>query len=336
MIGTPGMPWPAPPVRGHEAPAPAAALRGRLAAAVVALAVATVSCTPQRVEEPVTLPIDVEALMTAVHTLADPGMEGRGAGTDGGARARAWIAERFRAIGLDPVGEDYQLPFEFAARPDGTPTRGVNLAGVCASDDEHAPVIVVSAHYDHLGIRNGEVFHGADDNASGVAVLLALAEQCRQRPFLHTLMFVAFDAEEHGLQGARAFVVSPPVALDRVRLNVNMDMVSRGDRGELYAAGTYHYPWLGPPLEEVAARAPVALRFGHDRPEDGTDDWTMQSDHGAFHEAGIPFVYFGVEDHPDYHRPTDTPDRIDAVFFGRAAETILDALRSLDAMLISR
>jgi Zn-dependent M28 family amino/carboxypeptidase len=149
-------------------------------------------------------------------------------------------------------------------------------------------------------------------------------------------VFVAFDAEEHGLQGARAFVDAPPVARDRIALNVNLDMVSRGDTGELYAAGTHHTPALRAPLEEVAARAPVTLLFGHDRPEDGPNDWTMQSDHGAFHQAGIPFVYFGVEDHPDYHQPTDTADRIDPGFFARAAATILDALRTLDTALISR
>jgi len=280
--------------------------------------------------------IDSEALMTVVRTLAAPEMEGRGAGTPGGLRARAFVLERLQATGLAPLGDGFQRPFQFPSRPDGVITDGVNLAAQCAGTAPEAPVIVVSAHYDHLGVRDGAVYHGADDNASGVAVLLALASACRETPLHHTAIFVAFDAEEHGLRGARAFVESPPVPRERIALNVNLDMVSRGDKGELYAAGTHHTPALRAPLEAVAARAPVVLRFGHDRPEDGSNDWTMQSDHGPFHEAGVPFIYFGVEDHPDYHQPTDTADRIDAAFFAAAAATILDALRTLDTALASR
>ena len=90
-------------------------------------------------------------------------------------------------------------------------------------------------------------------------------------------------------------------------------------------------------LEPVAARAPIKVLFGHDKPKAAAaiDDWTTQSDHGAFHAAGIPFVYFGVEDHPDYHKPTDTADKIDATFFCQVAATILDAVTALDRALPS-
>ncbi|MGH7339396.1 MAG: M28 family peptidase, partial [Candidatus Rokuibacteriota bacterium] len=106
----------------------------------------------------------------------------------------------------------------------------------------------------------------------------------------------------------------------------------RSATNEMYAAGTAYSPWLRPILLDVQSRAAVRIRFGHDRPKDagGLDDWTRLSDHGAFHDAGIPFVYFGVEDHPDYHKPTDTADRIDPRFFGDAADMIVDALRALD------
>jgi Zn-dependent M28 family amino/carboxypeptidase len=165
-----------------------------------------------------------------------------------------------------------------------------------------------------------------------VAVLVELAAICVQYPFRHTLVFAAFDAEEMDLRGARAFVAAPAVEPGRLAMNVNLDMVARGDKGEIYAAGLYHSPGLRPLLAPVARRAPIPLRFGHDLPGTGTDDWTLQSDHGAFHQAGVPFVYFGVEDHPDYHQPTDTADRIDPGFFGQAANVILDALRALDLL----
>ena len=88
----------------------------------------------------------------------------------------------------------------------------------------------------------------------------------------------------------------------------------------------------------MAARSKVTVRFGHDRPGPGArarDDWTMLSDHGAFHAAGIPFVYFGVEDHPDYHKPTDTVDRVDAAFFFQVVATVFDAVTTLDRSLPS-
>lgn len=281
-----------------------------------------------------------EQLMKDVATLAAPEMQGRETGTAGNARAREWIAEQFREAGLEPLDGRYEHPFTFERRPrgnrEGDPVtiRGVNIAGICrgtgAADNG---AMVISAHYDHVGVREGVVYHGADDNASGVAVLLALARQCEASPWQHDAIFVAFDAEEMGLQGARAFVAQRPIPSDRtIALNINLDMVARGDTGELYVAGASHRPVFRTILEPVAARAPVKLLFGHDTGS-GRDDWTMLSDHGAFHEAGIPFVYFGVEDHPDYHKPTDTADRIDPKFFHGAALTILDAVTAIDRAL---
>ena len=110
------------------------------------------------------------------------------------------------------------------------------------------------------------MYPGADDDASGVAVMLELAAFCQKTPFRHSIVFAAFDAEERGLQGARAFIVKPPVPQDRIALNVNLDMVSRNDKREIFIAGTYHYPDLKAPLEEIAKRAPITVLFGHDKP----------------------------------------------------------------------
>jgi Zn-dependent M28 family amino/carboxypeptidase len=252
-------------------------------------------------------------------------------------KARAWLTDRFKTIGLQPLDGKHQFAFSFT-RNDVTYKDAANIAGMCTGTSGAQPVLVVSAHYDHVGVRDGAVYHGADDNASGVAVLLALAEQCVRRPFRHNTIFVAFDAEELGLQGARAFVAEPPIAKERIALNVNLDMVSRSSSRELYVAGTYHWPATKPLLDRIAGRAPLKLLFGHDRPKgegntNAQDDWTNQSDHAAFHAAGIPFVYFGVEDHPDYHKPTDTADKIDPVFLGQVATTILDAVVTLNAAL---
>jgi hypothetical protein len=298
---------------------------------------------PAVAQSPVAAPsaISADALMATVRTLASRDYQGRAVGTEGGAKARAFILERFSELGLKPLGASFEHPFTFTPKGEvtrGVTTRtmpGVNLVGRCAGREPSLNAIVLSAHYDHLGIRDGQLYPGADDNASGVAALLELAAQCVSRPFRRDIVVAAFDAEEGGLNGAEAFISAPTLPTGRIALNLNLDMVARGDKGEIYVAGTTHYPALRPLLEPVAARAPIRVLFGHDVPGSGEDDWTFQSDHGPFHRAGIPFVYFGVEDHPDYHKPTDTADKINPDFFALAAGVILDAIRALDAGLKS-
>jgi Zn-dependent M28 family amino/carboxypeptidase len=194
--------------------------------------------------------------------------------------------------------------------------------------------IVLSAHFDHLPPRGDTIFNGADDNASGTGALLALAHYFSRNQPRTSIVFAAFDAEERGLQGARAFVANPPVPLDSIVMNVNLDMVGRNDAGELYVTGTLHYPYLKAYIERVQPTAYVKLLMGHDQVPPGgraSDNWTSASDHGAFHSAGIPFLYFGVEDHPDYHRHTDEFERLQPGFYVRAMETVLDAILLLDA-----
>ncbi|HYB95558.1 MAG TPA: M28 family peptidase [Vicinamibacterales bacterium] len=286
-------------------------------------------------QAPATARIDRERLMNTVRTLADPKLEGRAAGTPGGLAARAWVVERFKAAGLQPVSGAYVHPFTYArmTMTGKEAGEGANVLGMCVGRDPKLPYFVISAHYDHVGIRDGQIHPGADDNASGVAVMLEIAAFCQKSPFRRSVVFAAFDAEERGLQGARAFLMAPTVPKDRVALNVNLDMVSRSDKREIFVAGTYHYPDLKPPLDAVAKRAPVTVLFGHDKPKTiagSVDDWTNQSDHGPFHAEKIPFIYFGVEDHADYHKPSDTADKINRDFFGDVAETILDAVIALD------
>jgi hypothetical protein len=299
--------------------------------AAVQVAVSAQSSAPARVV------FTAEDLLADVRTLAAPAMEGRRTGTPGNAKAREWILQQLSAAGLELLGDNGQHPFSFERRQQGNgdPVRmsGVNLIGRCrGSGAKDTSAMVISAHYDHLGVRDGAVYHGADDNASGIVLLLALARQCRQTPWMHDAVFVAFDAEEFGLQGARAFVAAPPVPKDRIGININLDMVARGDKGELYLAGTHHTPPLKAVLQPVAAAAPIKVLFGHDS-GGGQNDWTSQSDHGAFHAAGIPFIYVGVEDHPDYHKPTDTADKINPQFFFQSAVTVLNVVSAIDRAL---
>ncbi len=263
--------------------------------------------------------VQADRLMADVTALADDAYEGRRAGTPGGYRAADYVERRFREAGL---GGAFDGRFrQTVALPQGG--EGVNVVGEIVGTVFPQQVILVTAHLDHLGVRAGQVYNGADDNASGVATLLALAEHLREAPPQHTVVFAAVDAEEMGLVGAQALADAPPVPLGAVLAVVNLDMVSRGP---LWAAGTAHYPHLGRLLR--AER--LDLRYGHDEGE-GADNWTGASDHAVFHRRGVPFVYFGVEDHADYHQVTDDAARIDPATFGRAADTVVRAVRALDA-----
>ena len=288
---------------------------------------------PARTPAPASKTLDSEQLFEDARVLSADAMEGRGAGSKGGAMARAYVARRLADAGLKPLWQSFEQTFELP-RGGGEAKTGVNLVGYARGSERPERFVVVTAHYDHVGVRDGSIYNGADDNASGVATLLQLAARFGgpRRP-RHSIVFAALDAEELGLLGARALVKQLQAEKRDVALNVNLDMVGRSARGELYAAGAHHTPALRPVLERVAARAPVKLLLGHDRPEQGRDDWTSQSDQFAFHRAGVPFVYFGVEDHPDYHKPTDDYEALATPFFVRAAETVLAALEALDAEL---
>lgn len=295
---------------------------------------------------PAALParVDAASLLGDVRALAAPEMEGRAVGTLGGERARDYLRARYGALGLQPVGAGFDQPFSFTPGRGirfwrGTfwqtpqPVHGANLVGKITGSVEPGKYLVLSAHYDHLGIRAGKLYPGADDNASGVAALLAAASYFRQHPPRHSLLLVAFDGEESGLRGARAYVENPPVALAVTLLDINFDMLSRSPAGEIFLTGLHANPQLRALLDPVRARAVPRILYGHDfpRPFWSGDDWTNSSDHGAFNDKGIPFIYLGVEDHPDYHQPSDTFARLDQTFYTAVANSMVDIIIALDA-----
>lgn len=278
------------------------------------------ACEPEKVDPT----LDTDTLIDDIEYLSSDELEGRYVGSEGNAKARAFIVDRFETLGIAPFQGGYEHEFTFERR--GNELIGTNVIGMIEGESDS--LILISAHYDHLGIRDSLIYNGADDNASGTAGLLAIMEYFTQIKPKHTLVFAAFDAEEGGLRGARA-LAEDSIFLQKVKLNVNMDMISQNDKNELYAVGTYHYPWLKPILENVET-GNIHLLFGHDRPEDGDQDWTTASDQGAFHYKGIPIVYFGVEDHDHYHKATDEFETIPQEFYKASVQTILNAILELD------
>lgn len=262
-------------------------------------------------------------LMADLTALSSDAMEGRGAGTAGGYRAADYVERRFRQLGL--VGAfDGGFRQDIPLRQGG---RGVNVVGMIPGTAFPQQVLMVTAHFDHLGVRLEQVYNGADDNASGVAAMLAVAEHLKASPPQHTVIFAGLDGEEQGLVGAQALAETPPVPLGAILAVVNLDMVSRGP---LWMAGGAHYPHLRQLLEAPLTERGLGVQFGHDT-GGGSDNWTGASDHAAFHQRGVPFVYLGVEDHADYHKPTDDAERIDPAMFARASSTIQATIEILDA-----
>jgi Zn-dependent M28 family amino/carboxypeptidase len=279
--------------------------------------------------------IEARQLLEDLRILSADDMEGRKPGTRGSARARDYIVRRFKESGIRPFGDSYLRSFQFSFRNQTAALDGFNVVGHVRGKRDPDRFLVITAHYDHVGIEGGVVYNGADDNASGVAGLFAIAAHFAKNPPDHSILFAALDAEESGGFGARDLLRSSPVPKEAIVMNVNLDMICRDRNNVLFAAGTYHYPFLRPYLEKIIPRSSVKLLFGHDSPDlSDFEDWTDDSDHIWFHREKIPFIYFGVEDYEHHHKPTDDYENITPAFYVAAVDTIIDAVREFDQHLV--
>jgi Zn-dependent M28 family amino/carboxypeptidase len=266
-------------------------------------------------------------LLNDVKTLSGDNYLGRKSGTKGVEMARTYIKKRLKSLRLAafPQLANYEQQFQ-ATDKNGNKVQAKNLIAYVPGKSNE--VIVLSAHYDHLGVIDNEVYNGADDNASGVAALLNIAAYYAKAKPNKTLLFAFFDAGELDWQGSKSFVNHPPLSLDKIILDLNLDMISHNEKGQLYASGTFRNPQLKPFLTH--SNPDLKIMLGHDNPNLGIDDWTQQSDQGAFSSKNIPFLYFGVEDHSDYHKASDEFQNINQTFFINAANAILEIVDNFD------
>jgi hypothetical protein len=274
---------------------------------------------------------DTIALLQHLKTLSSDAYEGRGTMQQGNIATQDYIVNEFAKMGLSKVADEYTIPFNFLHPIKKEKMTGVNIAGMVKGKKYPEKYIVVTAHYDHLGKLKGKIYNGADDNGSGTCALFAIASWLTKNQPDHSIIFVAFDAEEISLEGSEDFVTKPPVPIKNMVLNINMDMIGRNVNNEIYICGTSHNKSLKPLLAEPVSKSPLKVSFGHDKRKSRQDDWTQSSDHGPFHNKGIPFLYFGEEDHPDYHKPTDDFESIMPTFYINAASLILETIITLDA-----
>jgi len=304
--------------------------RSRTGCFILCASLAVVGLAPSRQAIRQSTYFDSAQLLHDLQVLSADDMQGRQTGTSGGEKARGYVIERFKAAGLSPFGASYEVPFTFTSRRPPAERRGVNVVGHVDGTRDSQRYIVISAHYDHIGVgADGQVNNGADDNASGTAALFALATYFAANKPEHSLLVVAFDAEEMGLKGSTSFVEHPPVDVSALAIDLNIDMIGRESADRLYVVGTVRQPSLKPVIERIAAKAPVKLLTGHENPKE-KEDWTKDSDHYPFMEKHIPALYFGVEDFEQHHKPTDDYETITADFYVRAVETMILAVKEFD------
>ncbi|WP_165072242.1 M28 family metallopeptidase [Paludisphaera rhizosphaerae] len=245
-----------------------------------------------------------------VKLLASPELEGRRG--EGGRKTAGAIADEFRRLGLKPLF-DGQYIQEIPPAPPAD-MLGRNVGAILPGSDPKlaARYVILSAHYDHLGVRGGVLYPGADDNASGVAMMLESARclaEAAEKP-QRSVVFIAFDQEEAGLYGSRYFVAHPPFAVESVDLFVTADMIGRSLGGVcgdfFFVMGTEHVPALRPWLTEAVGGRPLRMGIL------GADLLVLnRSDYGPFRSKKVPFLFFSTGENPRYHSPSDTPETID-------------------------
>ena len=288
-----------------------------------------------------TLPPAARRVLADVRYLADDAREGRGVGTRGIEEAAHYIADQLKATGVAPAGADQSYFQPFTISPDAPAAMHTKLGGattenvvaVIPGTTTSGEVIVIGAHYDHLGYggfgsldpdSTGKVHDGADDNASGVAALLEVARSLSARHAARTIVLIAFSGEELGDLGSAYFVKHPLVEpIDSVYAMLNMDMVGRLREDKLIVTGAATATEFVPLLDSVNALQPA--RFDLHASGDG---WGP-SDHASFFAAKRPVLQFFTDLHEDYHRTTDRWQKINAAGLARVAAYVTDVAWAL-------
>jgi hypothetical protein len=250
-----------------------------------------------------------------VEVLASPEYGGRRG--EGGRKAADYLVDAFRKLGLEPLF-DGGFTQEIPGREPGS-VAGHNVGAKLVGSDPTLKDrwIIVSAHFDHLGVREGVLYPGADDNASGVAMMLEVARSLvegAERP-RRSVMFVGFDLEEVGLFGSRYFVEHSPVPLDRIALFLTADMIGGALGGVceayLFVMGSEHAPGLRPWVERASAGRPVTVALLGSDVIDPLGPVTARSDYGPFRNRKVPYLFFSTGEGAHYHSPGDTAETLD-------------------------
>lgn len=284
-----------------------------------------IQCAPQSAFNP------EEEIRKDIGVLASDSLAGREVGTAGEKMAADYIVAQFKKIGLQPKGtNDYFQEFFVvdADNPHAQPSAekgengitGYNVLGMIDGPSEE--VVVIGAHYDHLGMGDfsslhrgeQEVHNGADDNASGVSAMLHLARTLSKKDLNRDVLFIGMSGEEKGLWGSNYYTKNSTVDLSKINFMINMDMVGRLDESKgLAVNGTGTSPiwnWL---LDEVNEDSLKLIK---------SESGVGPSDHTSFYLQDIPVLHFFTGQHEDYHKPGDDADKINVAGILKVASII--------------
>ncbi len=260
--------------------------------------------------------------------LANDALEGRESGERGGYLGELYVQAHFQRLGLQPLpgAAGMRLPFMAGART------CYNVVAVLPGRDPalRDRYLAVGGHMDHAGIGGpgamgfpGEIHNGADDNASGTAGVLELAEWYAAHPPRHSVIFMGFSAEERGLLGSIHLVKQGVVPVQNIVAMVNLDMIGRSN-GYLFIGG------LGTAAEFHELLDPIYARV-QDLKLELNDLGEAPSDNTSFYHGGVPALFFFTNIHDDYHMPGDDPEKIDYAGEVRTLQLVRDTLDALDA-----
>jgi len=302
---------------------------------LIVLALFATACTDFTTDRDI-----LASLKADVGYLADDKLEGRAIGTEGERLASEYIAAAFERIGLEPKGTDgYFQPFTVkkATNPheqavigtDGEGVTGRNVAGYI--DNGAASTVVLGAHYDHLGygsegsLHRGEkaIHNGADDNASGTAVIIQMAALLKEKSDNFNYLFLAFSGEENGLWGSNYFSKNATVDLATVNYMINLDMVGRlNEESTLAINGVGTSPvWTA----KLNAANTDSLKLVT------SESGIGPSDHTSFYLQDLPVLHMFTGQHSDYHRPTDDADKLNYEGMVRIVRFIERLVEELDS-----
>lgn len=271
-----------------------------------------------------------------IYFLSDENLNGRLAGTAGEATAANYIADQFLSYGLLPAGDEgtyvqqfvLQGPIPQAMEMENHISR--NVVGFIEGTDSSGQYIIVGAHYDSQGMggmismdneSEPSIHPGADDNASGTAGLLHLADYFSDNTPSKNMLFIAFSGEELGLLGSRYFVEQMKISPDSIGAMINLDMIGRMTDNQLTIFGTGTSDrWT----EIIDSAESDSLNITP------TPSGAGASDHASFYEVGIPVLHYFTGTHENYHRSSDTADKINIRGIHRVMDHIIELVESLD------
>jgi Zn-dependent M28 family amino/carboxypeptidase len=274
--------------------------------------------------------------------LSSDNFKGRKFSSQGSIETQDFLVSTLKVLSIPAFNNQYRHNFTQSGLFKSK--HGTNIIGYIQGSHQKNEYLVLTAHYDHLGTIRNKVYNGADDNASGTAALLLYAKLLREKPLKHSVILLFTDGEEVNLLGAKAFISQQKKLLSDIKLNINLDMIAGSKKTKKLRFLSKDLPQIlsAQQLDEFSQlqehfkkNSSAHLTAGFKRVKSvgsniNRSNWLMASDHGVFSRAGIPFIYFGVGTHKNYHSEFDDYENINKNFYLAAINIIFQQLAYLD------